>query len=458
MSRLTTFYVVLAGQSLSMLGSQMTWFALGVWIFETTGSATQFALLSFFGAVPQLLLLPITGTLIDRWDRRRALIGGDTGAALCTLTLVGLWWTGNLELPYIYLLTALTSFFGSFQLAFSASIPLLVPKAHLGRANGLVGLGTALAMTSAPISAGALLSVLGLQGVMLLDVATFVFAVATLLVVKIPQPTGDAEEATGEGRKTGKGSWRAFLREATHGWTFIRERKGLVALLVLFACTNLVLGVIQLLVTPLVLSFASPAQLGWVLSIATVGMVISGLGTSLWGVPALKIRTIFICLGVQGVILYFGGVRPSVALIAMCAFVYLACQPIIWACSQTVWQLKVDLPIQGRVFAVRQMIAGSTLPLASLLTGPLADFCETLLLEDGLLAGTVGRWIGVGPGRGIGFLFVCGGTLVLLLLIVASSYRPLRRLEHEIPDAIPDEKPDAPSDEETQGDSTPSPR
>ena len=154
----------------------------------------------------------------------------------------------------------------------------------------------------------------------------------------------------------------------------------------------------------------------------------------------LLIASIGVTLMVQGLILFLGGVQPSVLLVAVAAFVYSLCTPVIFALSSSIWQTKVEPKIQGRVFAMRRLVAASLSPLAFLAAGPLADYVfEPLLAPGGALAGSLGRLIGVGVGRGIGLLFILLGCSLLVFLAVAASYPRLRNLEREVPDALPDD-------------------
>jgi DHA3 family macrolide efflux protein-like MFS transporter len=146
---------------------------------------------------------------------------------------------------------------------------------------------------------------------------------------------------------------------------------------------------------------------------------------------------IFAALLLQALVLFLGGARASAPLITAAAFLYLLGFPIINACSQAIWQTKVAPDVQGRVFAMRQMIALSCMPLAQLAAGPLADFVfKPLLAAGGPLAGSLGRIMGVGPGRGIGLLLMALGIANLLVLAAAWSYPRLRGVEDEVPDAI----------------------
>ncbi len=419
------FLLILLGQSVSQFGSRLTNFVLGVWVYQSTGSATLFSLMTFCILVPEIAILPFAGVLIDRWDRRWVMILSDSGAGMCTLVILWLVWSDRLAIPQLFPLVALSSLFAAFQApAFAASTTLLVPQKKLVRANGMVELGRALAMMTAPPAAGFLLAVIDLKGVVLIDVTSFLFAVVTLLLSRIPRPVPAAESKPAEGQ--------SMLRDAAFGWSYIRQQPGLLALLLLFAAVNFAHGMVEILLTPLVLSFASTMELGAVLSIAVMGAVVGGLGIAVWNRRLRRIPTIFTCLAIQGMILFVGGVRPSVPLIAAVACGFMLCNPVISACSRTIWQTRVAPEIQGRVFATCNVVEVSTAPLAFLLAGPLADkVFEPMMAPDGLLAGSVGALLGVGPGRGIGLIFVCLGFVVLAIVVPSYGYRPLRQLDEE---------------------------
>jgi DHA3 family macrolide efflux protein-like MFS transporter len=432
LSGMQGYMVVLFGQSVSQLGSGLSRFAIGIWIYQLTGSVTQFALATFFGIAPTVLLAPLVGNLVDRWDRRWAMILSDAGAGVGTLVLAFLMWSGKVELWHLYLVIASNAAFGTIQFpAFSAATTLLVPRERLNQANGLSTFGHSLVSLLAPLAAGFLIGTIELAGIILIDGATCLFAVLTLLVIRIPRPAQErlAEEAP-----------RSFLAESLFGWRYIRARPGLLGLLLVFAAVNFATALVQTLITPLVLSFAPSAVLGTVVTGAGLGLLAGGILMSVWKGPDRKVRAILAVLAFQGVMLLCGGLRPNATLIAASAFLYLACVPVLNACSQTVWQSKIPPSMQGRVFSIRQMIPGATLPLGALMAGPLSDrVFEPLLAPGGALAGSVGRVLGTGPGRGIGFLFVSLGCLVFLTALAGSRQASLRNVETDLPDALPQE-------------------
>ncbi len=194
-----TFVIIWLGQLVSTLGSGLTGFALGVWIYQETGSTTLYAFNMLANAVPNLLLSPLAGALADRWDRRLVMIMSDAGAGLGTLAVAILALTQRLEVWHVYVATAFISGFSAFQWpAYSAATTLMVPKEQLGRAGGMVQIGEAVSQLISPALAGGLLVFAGLQGVILTDFATFLCAIATLAFVRFPRPAVTAEGRAGK--------------------------------------------------------------------------------------------------------------------------------------------------------------------------------------------------------------------------------------------------------------------
>ena len=428
------FILIWFGQLVSLIGSSVTSFALGVWVYQRTGSVTQFALISLSTTLPLIAISPLAGALIDRWNRRWSMIISDSGAGLSTLAIALFLVTGRLEVWHIYLATAISSTFSALQWpAYTATTTLLVPKQHLGRASGMTQLGRAAAQLISPVLGGVLLVTIQLQNVILLDFATFLFALVTLLSVRFPKVKSPAT------REAGKGS---LLRETAYGWTYITARPGLLGLLIFFAASNFLVGVVQVLVTPLVLSFASPAVLGAVLSIGGSGMLVGSLVMITWGGPQRRMNTVFGFMLLLGLCILAAGLHPSAPLFALAAFLFFFSLPIVNASSQAIFQQKVAPDVQGRVFAFNGAIAGAAMPLAYVVAGPLADqVFEPLMATNGIFASSIGRLIGVGPGRGIGLLFIVMGALTMLATIAAYQYPRLRLVEDELPDAIAEKTP-----------------
>ena len=426
-----TFLLIWFGQLISLLGSGLTGFALAVWVFQRTGSATQLTLIAFFTMLPMVVFSPLAGALVDRWDRRWALILSEAGAAITPLALVLLLAINHFAVWQIYLIVGISAVFRAFQFpAFSAATTLLVAREQLTRASGLVQVAQGIAQLFAPVLAGVLLAIVGLQGVFVVDVITFVFSIATLLLVRIPRPETTAEGLASRG---------SLLREATYGWTYISTRPGLLGLLLFFAVSNFLMGTIIVLAPPLLLGFTTPGVLGTVLSVGGSGILGGSAAMSIWGGPRRRVYGVFGGVLLSGVGMILAGLAPSALLIGAAAFILTFGLPVIAASSQAIWQRKVAPDVQGRVFAIRSMIATASMPLAYLVSGPLADYVfNPLLVPGGALAGSVGRAIGVGPGRGIALMFILLGLLTLLAVALGYMYPRLRLVEEELPDAVSD--------------------
>jgi len=424
------FILIWVGQLVSITGSGLTGFTLGIWTYQRTGSATQYALIFTFTILPAVIISPFAGSLVDRWDHRRVLIVSHLGIGASTLLLALLLLAGRLEVWHIYLASAFQSALNTFQwLALSAAVTLVVPQRHLGRASGMTQLGESIARVVSPALAGVLLLSVRLWGVLLINCLTSLIAVLTLLVTRIPKLAAVPTKSQ-DGRDS-------LLRDVGYGWSYVTERRGLFGLLIFFALTNFLSGMVVVLSTPFILSFASAAALGMILSIAGAGMVVGSLVMSGWGGPKRRVNAVLGFEMLAGASIVLAGIGRSAALVAVATFVFSFSVATTLACSQAIWQSKIEPGVQGRVFAVRRMIAWSILPFAYVIAGPLADKVFTpLLVVGGPLAGTVGRVIGVGPGRGIGLLFVVMGTFVVLISAVGFLFPRLRLVEQELPDIV----------------------
>ncbi len=425
---LRVFGIVWGGQLISLIGSGLTTFVLGLWVYQQTQSVTQFALILVSGALPRILFSPLAGALADRWDRRLVMLLSDCGAGLSVLAVALLYFTHHLAVWHIYLATALGAACSAFQLpAYIAATTVLVPRQQLGRVNGLLQLGLATQDVLAPPIAGLLIVSLQIGGVLLIDVGTFAVAVLTLLLVRFPTPPVSAEGQAEKG---------ALRREMLSGWTYIVRRPGLVGLLLFFVATSFLSGMIAALIYPLVLTFTSATALGLVISVAGSGMLLSSLVMSIWRGPQRRITWVLASEAIFGIGLCIMGLRPSTLLIALGACIAHISLPLNYVTNQTIWQAKVTPDAQGRVFAIRQMAGKAATPLAYLLAGPLADSVfNPLLTPHGALAGSIGQLIGIGPGRGIGLTFVLMGLLALLTTVAGWLSPRLRHIEEELPDA-----------------------
>jgi DHA3 family macrolide efflux protein-like MFS transporter len=423
------FLITWIGQAVSLIGSGLTSFALGVWVFELTGSSTLFALIGLCAVLPRILLSPLAGAIVDRWDRRQVMAFSDAGAGLSTLLAIILVVSGRFEIWHVYLVAGANAAFSAIQWpAYMSTVSLLVDEEHLGRANGLMQFGQAASEIMAPVLAGSLTPLIGLEGVMLIDCGTFIFAVASLILVRFPKPDSLAIDDSGID---------SFWEQLSFGWKYISRRQGLLGLLGLLAAVNFLWGMVGALIVPMVLSSGSSQTLGAVLSIAGLGMLAGSLAMSAWGGPRRRIHGVLAFEMFSGVCFLLMGASASVWLVAVGAFGAHVTIAVVYGCNQAIWQSKVAPGAQGRVFAAQQMLVRATAPIAYVLAGPLADrLFEPLLSAGGALSTSAGRVIGVGPGRGIGLLFILMGVIKIILPVIGYLQPQIRLVEDELPGAL----------------------
>ncbi|GAA0983215.1 hypothetical protein GCM10009555_054570 [Acrocarpospora macrocephala] len=412
------FFAVAAGQLISWTGSALTDFAIPVWIYITTGSLADFTMFAVLGLVPGMLVSPLAGAIVDRYDRRTIMILGDLAAGGVQLILGVLAWTGNLQVWHIYPLIVALSLALTFQrFAYMSAVPQLVPKQYLGHANGVVATVSGSAMLLVPLLAVGLLSVIGLGGILALDVLSYV--VATLVVVFVQFPRTMAWRRR-------EGLLAEIAGGVRHSWGNVSFR----AMLLWFAVLNVFLAPLWLMFTPLVLSFATLADIARVSLAGGVGGLLGGLVMSVWGGPRRhRLRGVF--LATLGFAVFCGvvGFRSDLTLIAAGAFGMAFCMTLINGQYATIIQVKVPQRFHGRVIALNTLVAWSTLPFGYIVVVP---YGSELFKHIGAAAG-------IGADRGIGLLYLVCGLAIAVIALAALRISRLARFDEEVPDAVPDD-------------------
>ncbi|MBW4592029.1 MAG: MFS transporter [Brasilonema angustatum HA4187-MV1] len=419
------FLVVWVGQLIALIGSTTTGFALDLWVYNRTGSVTQFAFVSLFNTLPYALISPIAGPLVDRWDRRKTMIIADLLACLGTIAIGVLFIMGRLEVWHIYLANTFTAVFMAFHApAYTASTVLLVPKQHLTRANGLMSLLYGISIIIAPTLGGILLSIIHLQGIILLHIANVCIAVVSLMLVRFPQVNTTAIV-------TAKSS---LLNEITYGFKYLIARPGLLGLMLFSASSLYLVGGINVITIPLVLNFASVNVLGTIMSLFGIALLTGGLLMSIWGGLERNVYAIYGCMLLNGIFIFIAGVQPSLIVFTVSIFLFSLTQPIVSSSTQVVIQNKVEPSVQGRIFALKGAIEATALPIGQITIGALAEkVFEPLMATNSYFAESIGQIIGVGSGRGMGLLLMMMGVLTILGTSMAYLYPRLRFVEDELP-------------------------
>lgn len=428
-SGMRAFLIVMFGQFFSLTGTGMTRFALTLFVWSKTEQATALALVAFFATLPVILFSPVAGALVDRWNRKLTMMLSDLGAGAMTIFILLLSLSGTLEIWHLYIAAAITGFFETFQFpAYSSAISMMVKKEDYGRTSAMQGLVEAASFIISPIFAAALYGVIGLNGILLIDIATFTLAVGTLIFVFIPQPPPSTQD-------TPKNS---LWQDSLFGFGYIWSRRPLFYLQMVFFFGNLFFSMSFTLIAPMILARTGndEAVLAGVNAVFGVGGVLGGLFLSWWGGPKRKIHGV---MGVWFLSALFGmigmGLSQTPLLWAVMGFLVTFFMPIVNASNQAIWMSKVPPALQGRVFSIRRLIAQVTGPIALFIVGPLADnVFEPAMMAGGALAPTFGAWVGTGLGAGMALMMVMSGVLLVVITGAMFMLPMVRNVESIIPD------------------------
>jgi MFS family permease len=422
--------IVLGGQAVSILASGMTGFALSIWVYQKTSSATSLGIMQSAFTLPYLLIIPLAGVLVDRYDRKLMMMVSDLAAGLGSLAILLLLATGHLQVWHFYLVNILIGLGNAFQWpAYSAAITTMVPKEQYGRANGLMSFVQAGPSAVAPLLAGTLLPVIGLKGILMIDIATFILAIGALLVVHVPKP-----ERTVEGLQ-GKGN---LLQEATFGFKYIFQRPPLLGFVVMLFFANLFLGFPNSVHVPMILSRTGNDSLvlGAVETAGALSWTLGSLIMSSWGGPKRRIHGVLLgwslyCLcgniifslghglGIWVPAILVGGIGSSVGV----------------ATSQALLQVKVAVDVQGRVFSARRMLTWFPDTFTPILGGLLADHVMEPAMQNGSPLARVFGWLtGTGPGSGMAVIMLVFGLLTILATLSGFVFPKIRNMEDLLPD------------------------
>ncbi|MBU1662461.1 MAG: MFS transporter [Chloroflexi bacterium] len=387
----THFFTIWGGQAFSLLGSQLVGFALIWHLTVSTGSATVLATASLVGMLPQVVLGPIVGTLVDRWNRRIVMMVADTSIALATIGLAILFALDIVEIWQIYVLMFVRSLAGGFHFpAMGASTSLMVPKENLTRIQGVNQmLNGGLNIVSAPLGA-IMLELLPIQGILAIDVITAIAAIAPLFFIDVPQPE---RIQNGDVGKIGQPSvWQDFKAGFRYVWTW----PGLMIIGAMAVVINFLLTPAFSLLPLLVKDYfgGSAMQLGWVNAAVGIGVILGGLTLSVWGGFERQISTSLVGLAGMGIGTLVMSQAPSSTILwaVMAAFIVGFMQPITNGPIFAIMQTVVDPDMQGRVLTLLNSVAGAMAPIGLLIAGPLSDRIgiQTWFLLGGLICVLMG--------------------------------------------------------------------
>jgi len=367
------FFTIWTGQAFSLIGSALVQFALVWWMTSKTGSATVLATATLFALLPQILLGPFAGALVDRWNRRLIMIVADGGIALATGVLIFLFATHRIQVWHVYLIMMIRSLGGAFHSpAMTASTSLMVPRDFLARLAGFnLTLQGVIGIFAPPLGA-LLLGLLPMQGVLAVDIVTAALAIIPLLLFRVPNPPRQEAQANGTAQKTG------YWQDLAQGFRYVVKWPGLLGVILMAMVLNFLLipaSSLQPLVVTKIFN-KGVVELGWAETVFGVGMISGGLLLGAWGGFKRKIMTSLMgVLGISLGILLIGVAPGNMFFLALVAnFIVGMAQVLANGPLGAIFQTAVDHNMQGRVFSLIGAGATAMMPLSLLVAGPISDW------------------------------------------------------------------------------------
>lgn len=363
------FFPFWTGQVVSLVGSRVVQFALIWYLAQESGSAIVLSIAAMVGLAPEIVLGPIAGVYVDRWDRQVIMILADGIVALSSWFLAYLFWVDAVEIGVIYIILFIRSLGGSFHLpAVQASTSLLVPEEQLTRVNGLNQLANGMLTIAGPPLGALLLSLLPYFGILLVDVGSAIVAIGLLMFINVPLPEKQAKPETPQ----------SVVREIKVGLKYVLGWRGLLILILVSMMTRFLLTPAYMLLPLLVSDYfgGTVGQLGLLEGILGAGMIVAGIVLSLWGGFERRILTIILGFSILGLGLILFGLAPADLFVIAIAggLIIGVAVPLIDGPMMALLQATVKPDIQGRIFSLLGSLVALASPMGLLLAGPISDF------------------------------------------------------------------------------------
>jgi diaminobutyrate-2-oxoglutarate transaminase len=420
------FWYLWLGEGITSFGVQMVQFAIGIWIYQQTGSVLSFVGSVTAGVLPALLIMPFAGAIIDRVSRRKIIILCDcVGALMSAIFLVAVI-THRLEVHHLYIFAAVSSVLGAFSgPAYQASVNSLISHEHITRASGAMGISqTALGIVT-PTLTGFLLASIGLSGLVSLDLLTFLIGAPLVwrafsnLRHGVPGATGDAPLADRP----------SPLRNFQRSLEFFTEDLTMLTLLAYSLIQAAMIALASTMVIPLILNQHSPEQLGVALTCGAMGALAGSLLMVVVDAPRRRMKIILSCDAALTLCVILAGFGGSILRYSILEFVASGAASVGGACAYALWMSKIPVARQGSVLVVLSNAAMLTTVVTVILGGILVGVLEARLTTGGGIAAWVSReWLSLGKATAVGMMFVFAGTVGLLATLGGFAYKPLREL------------------------------
>lgn len=399
------FLLLWSGELISSIGSGLTSFGLGVYVFEQTGSASAMAFVTLMAFMPALILSPIAGVLADRYDRRLLMMLGDGLSATGLLFILFCMINGEAQLWQICVGVTISSVFSSLlEPAYKATVTDLLTPEQYTKASGLVGIAGSAKYLISPIIAGFLLAISDIKLLIIIDVCTFFVTVIATLIVKCGLTSKKSEQRM------------SFLHEFSDGFGAVYKNRGVLVLVMMGAAITLFLGVIQTLCAPLILAFADSATLGIGETICASGMLVSSVLIGSVSIKKGYAKMLSASLFCAGIFMAIFGLRENMVLICVSGFLFFAMLPFANSALDYMLRTNIENELQGRAWGFIGIISQ---------LGYVAAYAFS-----GILADVIGKTFGIGVGRGAGILIIFAGVLLSVTAIILYNIKSVKTLEN----------------------------
>ncbi len=414
-------YLLWFGQTISWTGSAMSFFAIGVWIYQTTGKASALSTILFITAIVGVITGPFGGVLADRFPRKKLIIIFDLTIAVLMCFI------GYFALNDMLTLTLLIPFalaFGIFEIAhwttWSAFLGDVVKKQNVTKVSALFESAEAISMLLGPIGGAFIYSFFGLEGVIVVDLVTCFFGIATITLFKSKKI-----------KTKGNLNFRNVYLDLLEAYNWLKKQKGLLSLVLILCICNGLHGFIAVLLPPMVLSFTDATGLGFIESVAgmafLVGSIISlRISDRIQGDMKVAIVMGLFC----GLAIIIGSIRPSLYLLSIFGILEGVSGTIQYTVSSGAWLAITDESIRGRALALRGTIAQMLRPFGVVIAGPLGDYLEFTFYPKNV--DILAPIVGTGPGRGYALLFFAIGVIYTVLWIFNFNNKNLEKLSKQV--------------------------
>lgn len=414
------FLIIWLGQLISSIGSGMTAFAVSIYVYKSTGSATLVSIAALLAFLPTILLNPVGGILADRYDRRLMMICGDSLSVLGLIFMLISIQTGHKGVVPIFIGVTISSVFVSLlEPAYRATVTDLLSEEEYAKASGLVQIAGSSRYLISPFIAGLILTVSDIRTILIFDIGTiFITVLAVLHVrksIKIVKPTNDSFN---------------FLREFKTGIKSITSDKGVSSLVLLMTFMCFFIAFIQTLMTPMILAFADTKTLGIMESVSAVGMLIGSVTIGVLNIKKNYSKILMISLMAAGIFMALTGTTTNIMFILISCILFFTSLPFVNTCADVLIRKRIPNEVQGRAWGMISVITQSGFVLAYAVCGALADYVfGPMLMEEGILAGSIGQLIGTGEGRGIGLMLIIAGIVMFMFAFIFGSRKNIHEME-----------------------------